>query len=466
MGSSAVDIGLTYSHGGDLDQAEAQYQVAQEQFEAAADLAGQADVLVNRASLEWLRGRREFARQYLQSAEALLANVDVKGGQVNPHKLANIRTFEANIYVEFGDSEKAKTLYAEALAIYSEHPQPLAEAKTQVDHGVLLLRLGDNEQARNWFERAREILEAFSGEGPHDSLGTLYLDLGRAYQDLGDSTTALKYYRLAEGAFTALDEPLELAMARENIGVIAGQQGNTTAAIEAIEQSLAVYRQYQNADHEVQALYNLYALYSVAGDPTALQMIRQILSLLETHNIDQEIEAGVLLGILPYEIKSTDPALLITYRERLRQLKTFYEQHEEPINLGRVLLRLADTEQHSGNTASMVQYAREAEAYVDSIPLPLRISCLMDLGFYLWNDNPQASFDYFMEGFDLAEGLGYEGQQLGFGQTIQLLVQQHAADLDRERSLAKAQQIVDTSQLPVVRALFQSIVALLQGPQP
>ena len=47
-----------------------------------------------------------------------------------------------------------------------------------------------------------------------------------------------------------------------------------------------------------------------------------------------------------------------------------------------------------------------------------------------------------------------------------LLVQQHAADLDKARCLAKAQHVVETSQTPEVRALFRSVVALLQSSQP
>lgn len=464
MGTSAMNIGVTYRREGNLDQAEARYQSAQEQFESAADLVGQAEVMVNRATLEWVRGHRELARQHLQTAESYLANMDVKGGQVNPHKLAGIRTFQADIYDEFGESEKAKALYAEALAIYSKHPQPLAEAKTQVNYGTLLLRLGRNQEARNLFERARQIMDAFSGEGPHDSFGVLYINLGKAYQDLGDLDNALKYYLRAEGVFTALDEPLERALVQENIGLIYGFHHDFEIAIEAVKQALTTFRKYKNADHEVKALFNLYSLYGALGDPTAPQMVSDILSVLEAQNIDQETEAEVLFGILPQDI--TNRALLITYRERLLQLKTFYDQRDEPINLGRALLRLAGVEQKLGNVASMVKYAHAAETYVDRIPLPMRISSLTDLAFYLWDDNPQASFDYFMEAFDLAETTNNPGQQASLVLVVQTLVLVHAEDLERARCSEKAKRIVQTTQIPKVREMFQSIVDYLKTFQP
>jgi len=56
------------------------------------------------------------------------------------------------------------------------------------------------------------------------------------------------------------------------------------------------------------------------------------LELLENYSIDQETEAGILFGIIVQDIGSQ--AELITYRERLMQLKIFYEQPNEPIGLG------------------------------------------------------------------------------------------------------------------------------------
>ena len=460
MGTCAENIGITYRQEGNLDQAEAMYQLAQEQFEAGADLVGQADVLMSRATLEWVRGRRELARQYLQTAEAYLANVDVKGGPVNPRKLAAIRTFQADIYDLFGELERAAALYEEALAIFSQHPQPLAEAQTQVNYGTLLLRLGANEEARNWFERAREIMDAFSGEGSHELLGVLYNDLGKAYQDLGDLENALKYYRLAEDVFADVGEPLQSAVVKENIGLIYGFQGQTSTAIEAVEQALVTYRQYHNADHEVKALYNLYSLYGAANDPKASQMISAILSVMELNNIDQETEASVLFGILPQDI-ATDHAMLATYRERLVQLKAFYEERGEPVNLGRALLSLADVEQKLGDTASMVRYARAAEAYVDRIPLPARINSLTNLAFYLWDDDPQSSFDYLLEAFDLAETTGNTQQQSVMAMSVGKLVLDHAEDLESKRCSERVQHIAEVTQSPEIREMFQMIADYL-----
>lgn len=459
-GVSALNVGVTYRKEGNYERAEELYQTAQLQFEAAADLIGQAEVQVNRAVLEWVRGRRELARQYLQQAEAYLANVDVKGGQVNPHQLAVIRTMQADIYDELGEAETAKDLYEKALAIYSEYPEPLAEAKTQFNYGALLLRLGAGEEARNWFGRAREILEAFSGEGPHETLGVLYNGLGEAYKGLGDNDNALKYYRQAEGIFTALDAPLEIAQVQENIGLILGMQGDVAAAVEAIQGALTLYRQVGNADHIVSALFNLYS-FTAAADPAIPGMVSEILALLETHNVDQGTEAGVLFGLGISDIG--DRSQLMTYRERLLQIKAFYEGHAEPINLGRALIKLAGVEQALGNTTNMVQYAHAAEPYVASIPMPTRISSLTDLGFYLWNDDPQASFDHFLEGFDLSGALGNVAFQTGLATAVQLLVSMNGQNLDRPRCIEKLQAVIAGTQTPDLKEALQVAVDALKA---
>ena len=460
LGVSLMNAGKTYRQQGNLDQALALYDQAQQQFEAAADLVGQAEVTVNRATVEWVRGHRELARQYLQTAEAYLKNIDVQGNNVNQRHLAQIRSFQADIYDEFGESETARKLYEEALAIYRDYPQALQEANTQVNYGTLLLRLGQAEEARNLFERAREILEALSGQGPNESLGVLYNDLGKANQDIGDLDSALKYYAQAEKIFETLGEPLETAMAKENIGLVYGFQGDFAKAIEAVREAYTIYQQQDNVDHQVSALYNLYSLYGPSHDPAATKTVADILSLLKTHSVAQETEASVLFGILPQDIK--DPSQLITYRERLLQLKAFYEQQKELTALGQCLLKLAGVEQKLGNNVKMVEYARTADTYVEHIPLPARIAYLTDLGFYLWDANPQTSFDHFLDAFELVKISSNINQQILLAQAIDGLVRAHAAQLDIEQSYNRAKAAVATTQSDEVRQLFQATVDYLE----
>ena len=457
LGTIAMNIGFTYRQQGDLERAEELYDQARLRFEEAADLVGQADVLVNLATVESVRGHKELARQHLQASESYLRNIDLDQGQAPARKVAQIRTSQADIYDALGESELAESLYEEALSIFSQHPDPLLEAKTQVNYGGLLLRLARREEALNQIGRAREILEAYSGQDPHESLGVLYNNLGKAYQDMGDLPSALEYYGKAVQIFEVIGEDLLYAQARENRGLVWIWLGDSKGEQDLLE-ALKIYRAAQNRDHEAQTLFNLYSITTARNDPSASSMIEEIMALVAAHNIDQEIEAGILFGILVQDIG--DQTDLIVYRERLRQLKVFYEQREESIGLGRSLLKLAEVEQAMGNWSRLEEYAREAEAYAGYIPLPLSIQFHSDLGFYLIGSNPEDGLDHFLEAFDLAGTVSVD-QQRSLAIVIHLYLATHADTVDHEKYRGKAQNIIETTEDPEIQRMFQEIVDLL-----
>ncbi|MBA7599952.1 hypothetical protein ES703_06998 [subsurface metagenome] len=453
LGSITMNIGVTYFTQGDLDQAEELYNQARLKFEEAADLLGQAEVLVNLATVEYNKGYSELARQYLQASESYLRNIDLESEQTHVRKVAQIRTFQADIYDSFGESEDAEDLYIEALALYSQHPDPLREATARVNYGGLLLRLNRGQEAFNEIGRAREILEAYGGEGPQQSLGVLYNNLGYAYQNIGDLTNAQKYYEEALQVFEALEDRLSCARVRENLGIIQIWQGGNGE--EDLLYALQIYRELGNQDDEVKSLYNLYCVYTSSGDPSAPSMVEEILELLENYSIDQETEARILFGILIPDI--ADQVDLIVYRERLLQLKLFYEERDEPIGLGRSLLKLANVEQILGNYQRMLEYAKNAEAYADYIPLPLRFSFHTDLGFFLVSDDPENGIDHFFEAFDLAGSISVE-QQRYLAILIECFISINKDIIDSEKYHMKAQRILDTADDAYILSMFQMIV--------
>ena len=346
LGVIATNTGITYRQQGELDQAERYYKEALGKFAEAADLVGRAEVEVNLATVDQVRGRMELARQHVQASAAYLRNVDQRSREAHPRKVALIRTFQADIYDSFGESEAAERLYKEALALYSEHPDPLREAGAMVNYAGLMLRLNRNQEARNLIGRAREILEAFAEEGPHQSLGVLYNNLGKAYQDTGDVANALRYYQLAAEMFDALQDPAQYAQAIENVGTIRAFEQDFERAKQLYIEALDIYRSLENRDREAQTLFNLYSISGPTGGVNSPEMVRQIIALLDQHAIDQDTQAGILLGILAQDVDSPQ---LTVFRERLLQLKRFYEDRNEPAELGRSLLRLADVEQKLAN---------------------------------------------------------------------------------------------------------------------
>lgn len=367
-------------------------------------------------------------------------------------------TFQADLYDSFGQSAESESRYQEALAIYEQHPEPLSEATTLVNYAGLMARLNRGGEARSLLERAREIATAFSDERPNRLLIVLDNNLGRTYQDIGDNKVARSYYEQAREMAQALGERLQYAQALENIGVIDSYEGNTPRANESFEEALAIYRQLENRDREVQVLFNLYSNYSMFGDPAAGDTVSELLALLQEYHIDREVESGILLGILIQDIGKTSD--LITYRERLQQLRTFYEELEEPIGLGRSHQKLANVEQSLGNSDEMIRHAREAEKYVDDIPLPTRLLVHSDLGFFLLSDSAEDAITHFHKAFDLAENYG-PGQQRNLALVINLSTIMYASELDCSTHLEKARTVVRDSDDAEIRVQFQGIVDAL-----
>ncbi len=458
LGTIELNIGFTYRQEGSLDQAEASYKRARIRFEEAADLVGQAQVELNFAVLEQVRGNIELARQHLNASEAYLRNVDREIEQIPPRRQAQMLTFQADIYDSFGESEEAEIRYEEAISIYAIHPDPLQEASTLVNYAGLLARLNRGEEARKLLERAREIAEGFANEGPHQLLSSLYNNLGRIYQNIGDNEVALDYYERSRDVAQALGERLLYAQAVENIGVIYSFIEDFEEAIENFEEALAIYREFDNQDRTVQTLFNLYTIYSAFGDPSTSETVSELLTLLQENNIDQEVESGILFGILIQDIQETSE--LISYRERLHQLRRFYAELNEPIGLGRSHQKLANVEQSLGNFDEMVRHARESEKYVDAIPLPSRIIVHTDLGFFLLPDSPEDALGHFHKAFDLAENYDVS-QQSSLALVINLFTTDFAQEIDCDSHLNKAQTVVSATGDAEIRTYFQGIIDVL-----
>lgn len=455
LGTIELNIGVTYRKEGALDQAEEAYHNARVKFEDVADLLGQSEVELNLAVLEQARGNIELARQHLNSSEAYLRNVDREIEQIPPRRQAQILTFQADIYDLFGESEKAEILYEEALSIYENHPAPLQEAGTLVNYAGLLARLNKGEKARELSERAREIAEGYADEGPNQILSVIYNNLGRTYQDIGENDVALSYYEKSRDVSQALGDRLQYAQAVENIGVIYSFLGDSLQAIKNFEEALAIYSEYENRDREVQTLFNLYSI----SDLSASENVSKILTLLQEHNIDREVEANVLFGIQVQDI--TETLELISYRERLWQLRQFYTENNEPIGLGRSNQKLASVEQKLGNFDEMVRYAREAEKYVAEIPLPLRFTVHTDLGFFLLEDNLEDALNHFYKAFELAENYGVY-QQRPLAILLNLYITFYAQEIDCGSHLDRAKITVRNTGDAEIRSQFQGIIDVLR----
>jgi tetratricopeptide (TPR) repeat protein len=93
---------------------------------------------------------------------------------------------------------------------------------------------------------------------------------------LGNLSSALDSYAVAQRMFAESGDVDRSALALMNIGGVLAKQGDLTGAIRSIEQSLNVFRKVGDQAHLADALSNLGEMYEMEGDlPKAENLIRQ-----------------------------------------------------------------------------------------------------------------------------------------------------------------------------------------------
>jgi len=151
----------------------------------------------------------------------------VAGGHRMDH--AQLRGNLANLYAENGNLEEAQAQYAEALAIVRQTAYGLAEALLLVNHGIILVALGDPEAGAAAARRAAELYRGFRhGWGVAHAL----LVLANALHDLGREQQSAEVV----ASIVPTDDPqrAETLVARARVARLRGDvQAATAHLVEA-----------------------------------------------------------------------------------------------------------------------------------------------------------------------------------------------------------------------------------------
>ena len=396
-GTVQFNIALMQRFQGGWERARRTYQQALTLFEQGADPLAQAEVELNLAALELGRGATGIARTHLQRARGLLT----PGEETASVARARIVTMEADIHDAMGDSALAIARYQEALEILQSNPHPHLHAKTLVGYATVLHRQGKLQEAKIYRGQAREMLEAGDSSRAEHLLAVLMNNRGMWLQQLGNYEGARVLFEEALAYFKAQEDAYYYAQAMENLGNVQGFAGEH--APELLREALEIFREKKDYSMVVKTLFNLYS--TPTAPPSSPEqpdhILQEIFSILEHHNLDQQTEAYVLSGILIQDVH--DEQQLMYIQERLLALEQFQKERHDRQGLGRTYLQLASIQQRRRNLSGMRMYARQAEPYVEAIPLPARITALMNLGFYLsGEDEYEKSIGYFWKSFDHA----------------------------------------------------------------
>jgi hypothetical protein len=251
--------------------------------------------------------------------------------------------------------------------------------------------------------------------------------------------------------------PLSEAEVVENIVALDAALGKRDSLVERLNRVIRVYDSLGSYDHQARTMFNLFLVYDESGDKRASGELSRLLDLMNEHQVDHATEADVSLGILPTNLPR---ARLVGFRERIQNLRGFYEKAGDSARVGSSLMQLARIEQTLGNRTRARDYARLAEPYIDHIPVAPRIKAHTDLGFFLFDDkNPAVGLDHFWKAFDLVDATdtaGHINLLTAIGAYLPL-TSGAVRDAQRAKLL-----VVSRSQGPKVSAAAKQLLTTLQ----
>lgn len=236
LGNQAADRG-------DFAAAEPYYQKAVEQFRAMgpdyeAHLAGS---LVNLAAANCGQGRRAEGARYLE--EALVLHRRTLGPK-HLRTVININRMATN-YLLLGDTDRAASLFAGALAIERElYPSDGQLAQTLGGLAAVLLRRGQMAEVLPMAEEALRIARQSSGDGSVEA-AQMYANVAEVHRISGRLDRALPLYRKARFIYETVlgkaDARVASTLSQEGLILIA--DGKLTLAGQALDRAVDMLRQ-------------------------------------------------------------------------------------------------------------------------------------------------------------------------------------------------------------------------------
>ena len=217
---------------------------------AAATVRGDAraaeDALARRSDAELALGDYPAAAQTLDRVAAL---PDAKAWE-SQFRLARRRGMLA---YRQGQIAESLAPFRAALALATAHGDARAEGQSWNDIGIALRRTGDLRGALEAFLASLERKRAAGDE----ALGALFNNLGDVYRELGDAESSRRRYDEALAAFETAGRTLDAAHARESLGQLAADAGDTAGAAQFYAQAASDYERAGAAGDQLRLTLSL-----------------------------------------------------------------------------------------------------------------------------------------------------------------------------------------------------------------
>ena len=219
----------------------------------------------------YLHSEYVSAMKYFTVALKLIENNTIRTKPDHVERFAHIYHNMGNLHCKLGDNHQAKEYYERALLIQLKKlgPDHVEVARTYHNMGTLHRDLGDYQQAKEYYERALSMQLNKLGSD-HVNVACTYHNIGTLHRDLGDYQQAKAYYQRA--LFIRLNnlgsDHVNVACTYHNIGTLHRDLGDYQQAKEYYERALSIQLDKLGPDHVDAACtyYNMGTLYCHLGD--------------------------------------------------------------------------------------------------------------------------------------------------------------------------------------------------------
>jgi tetratricopeptide (TPR) repeat protein len=275
------------------------------------DQIGYADLLDHIGQINWHRSDYVAALTHFQEAYEIRCDVDDRRGQADALAHTAVAFFPIGKYAE------AREKFNQGLAIYRELGDWERQMMTLNNLGDVELRLGHDDLAQEYYERAgraaemnrqhkaiwqnnlanifqrrgryptaleyyRIALETYRQIGDRQGEADVLINIGSTLQRMGRHGEALIHHQMALSIATDISERSEQTRAFRHIGQIHHQSGRFAAAYENHQQALDLAIRIKDPYERAQALNGIgYALLHIEGQEPALYRWRTALRLFE-----------------------------------------------------------------------------------------------------------------------------------------------------------------------------------------
>jgi two-component system, sensor histidine kinase ChiS len=249
-----------------LDAARCTHDAGVSATNTAIDAEVVVPALFARAEQQTAAADLAAAGRMLDCAESVLGNGDgaIEHHASSRYELARYELIRRRAILDYRSERIPQALagFECALERATAREDRAAVARDLKNVGSALRRLGD---FRGALQRLSESLAIQRAEGG-TSLGPVLNNIGDVYRDLGESGTALRYYRDALQDFRTRGNPVEAAHVIETISVLEQDRGQPRVAAQLLESALQEYRQAGHRPYRLRIYAGLTRIAIAEGD--------------------------------------------------------------------------------------------------------------------------------------------------------------------------------------------------------